>query len=46
MGATLHEKPLDRGEGFVTAKVIDPFGNLLAVMENPHYLDVLAQRST
>ncbi|GAA3448038.1 VOC family protein [Planomonospora venezuelensis] len=41
MGAKEHEKPVDRGEGFVTASVTDPFGNLLGVMENPHYLDVL-----
>jgi hypothetical protein len=26
-----------RGEGFVTASVIDPFGNLLGVMENVHF---------
>ena len=44
MGATEHDKPVDRGEGFVTATVIDPFGNVLGVMYNPHYLDVLAQR--
>ena len=26
-----------RGEGFVTASVVDPFGNLLGVMTNPHW---------
>ncbi|MBW6435043.1 VOC family protein [Actinoplanes hulinensis] len=41
LGATVHEAPLDRGEGFVTATVIDPFGNLLGVMYNPHYLEML-----
>jgi catechol 2,3-dioxygenase-like lactoylglutathione lyase family enzyme len=31
-----------RGEaGFVTAAVVDPFGNVLGVMYNPHYLEVL-----
>ncbi len=30
------------GEGFVTASVVDPFGNLLGVMNNPHYLETLA----
>jgi predicted enzyme related to lactoylglutathione lyase len=40
MGATEHEKPADRGEGFVTATVVDPFGNLLGVMYNPHYVEV------
>lgn len=28
-----------RGEtGFVTASVVDPFGNILGIMFNPHYL--------
>jgi len=27
----------------VTASVIDPFGNVLEVMYNPHYVDVLGQ---
>lgn len=44
MGATEHEKPVDRGPGFVTASVVDPFGNLLGVMYNQHYLDILASR--
>jgi hypothetical protein len=31
-----------RGEaGFVTAAVVDPFGNVLGIMYNPHYLEVL-----
>jgi hypothetical protein len=33
-------------EGFVTATVVDPFGNVLGVMYNPHYVEVLAQRET
>jgi len=41
MGADVHEAPANRGEGFITASVIDPFGNLLGIMYNPHYLDVL-----
>lgn len=45
LGATVHEKPIERGPGFVTASVVDPFGNLLGVMYNQHYLDVLATRS-
>ena len=44
LGATAHEEPVERGPGFVTASVIDPFGNLLGVMYNQHYLDVLAAR--
>ena len=45
MGATVHEKPVERGPGFITASVIDPFGNILGVMYNQHYLDVLAARA-
>jgi predicted enzyme related to lactoylglutathione lyase len=44
LGATAHEEPIERGPGFVTASVIDPFGNLLGVMYNQHYADVLAAR--
>jgi predicted enzyme related to lactoylglutathione lyase len=42
LGATLHQPPRDFGEGFVGASVIDPFGNILGVMRNPHYLEVLS----
>jgi predicted enzyme related to lactoylglutathione lyase len=41
MGAKEHEAPRDRGEGFITASVVDPFGNILGIMYNPHYLEVL-----
>jgi predicted enzyme related to lactoylglutathione lyase len=41
MGATEYDPPTERGAGFVTASVVDPFGNVLGVMENPHYLEVL-----
>jgi len=44
MGARPLEPIQDRGHGFITATVLDPFGNILGVMRNPHYLDVLAQR--
>lgn len=44
MGATEHEQRTVREAGFVTASVVDPFGNILGVMYNPHYLDVLGQR--
>jgi predicted enzyme related to lactoylglutathione lyase len=27
-------------QGFVTASVVDPFGNVLGVMSNPHYLQI------
>lgn len=27
--------------GFVTAAVTDPFGNVLGIMRNPHYVEIL-----
>ena len=39
MGAKPHEAPRDFGEGFIGASVIDPFGNILGIMYNPHYLE-------
>ena len=44
MGATPFEKPTERGPGYVTASVRDPFGNVLGIMVNQHYMDVLAGR--
>jgi predicted enzyme related to lactoylglutathione lyase len=38
-GATDHEPITERGPGFVTASVVDPFGNLLGIMYNAHYLE-------
>jgi uncharacterized glyoxalase superfamily protein PhnB len=43
-GATPHIPVTEQGPGFVTASVVDPFGNVLGVMFNQHYLDVLAER--
>jgi predicted enzyme related to lactoylglutathione lyase len=45
LGATSHDEPTERGPGFVTASVVDPFGNILGVMYNQHYLDVLGERT-
>jgi predicted enzyme related to lactoylglutathione lyase len=45
MGAAVHEKPVDRGPGFVTASVVDPFGNILGVMYNHHYLEMLGSQA-
>jgi len=42
LGASEHEPVTERGPGFVTASVVDPFGNVLGVMYNQHYLDMLA----
>ena len=41
MGAKEYEVLTHRGEGFVTASVVDPFGNVLVIMYNAHYLEVL-----
>jgi predicted enzyme related to lactoylglutathione lyase len=40
-GATEYDPITRRGEtGFVTASVVDPFGNILGVMYNPHYVEL------
>ncbi len=47
MGATLYQPITDHSGGtkrFVTASVVDPFGNILGIMTNVHYLDVLQQK--
>ncbi|MFK4731058.1 VOC family protein [Agromyces mediolanus] len=41
LGATVHQPVIERGPGFVTASVVDPFGNVLGIMFNRHYLDVV-----
>ena len=46
MGARQLEAPQDRGNGFVTATVVDPFGNILGIMYNPHYVEMLGSKIT
>ena len=41
MGAKEYEPLTERGVGFITASVVDPFGNILGLMYNPHYLEIL-----
>jgi predicted enzyme related to lactoylglutathione lyase len=41
MGATEYEPLTPREAGFITASVVDPFGNILGVMVNPHYVEML-----
>jgi predicted enzyme related to lactoylglutathione lyase len=42
LGAKEYLPITERGtSGFVTAAVVDPFGNVLGLMHNPHYLEVL-----
>ena len=44
LGATEYEPLIRREAGFVTASVVDPFGNVLGVMYNPLYLEMLGAR--
>ncbi|WP_116653546.1 VOC family protein [Pelagibacterium sediminicola] len=40
LGATEHDPITKRGEsGFVTASVLDPFGNVVGIMYNPHFVE-------
>jgi predicted enzyme related to lactoylglutathione lyase len=42
MGAKEYQPITPRGDtGFVTASVVDPFGNVLGIMYNPHYVEIL-----
>ena len=41
LGATEYQPIIERGAGFITAAVVDPFGNILGIMTNPHYLEIL-----
>lgn len=36
-GATIFEPPTVRGEGWMSGAVIDPFGNILGLIQNPHW---------
>lgn len=41
-GATEYEPITPMEAGFIRAAVVDPFGNILGLMYNPHYLQILA----
>lgn len=43
LGATEYLPIQVRGDGFVTASVVDPFGNVLGVMTNVHWLEMLGR---
>ncbi len=36
-GATANDAIMDVGDGIKTASVIDPFGNVIGIIENPHF---------
>lgn len=38
--ATEYQPVTERGQGFVTASVVDPFGNILGIMTNPHHVEM------
>lgn len=37
VGATMVASPRDVGEGIKVARVADPFGNVIGLIENPHF---------
>lgn len=47
MGATEYQPVTEHGDGSgsTTASVVDPFGNVLGVMHNPHHLEVVGARA-
>jgi hypothetical protein len=45
LGARQLEAVSERGPGFVTASVVDPFDNVLGIMYNRHYLEILNART-
>jgi predicted enzyme related to lactoylglutathione lyase len=45
LGAKEFEPITQRGPGFTTASVIDPFGNILGIMFNQHFLDMQQSRN-
>ncbi len=46
LGATPYLPIREFGAGFTGGAVIDPFGNILGLMYNPHYLEMLQQLTT
>ncbi|MEV6430543.1 VOC family protein [Nocardia sp. NPDC051463] len=43
LGAKEYQPVRTLTQGFAVASVVDPFGNVLGVMSNPHYMEVLAE---
>ena len=41
LGARENEPVIEREAGFVTASVVDPFGNIIGLITSPHYLEKL-----
>jgi len=45
LGATEYQPITAHSQEFVTASVVDPFGNVLGVMHNPHFLEIAEARA-
>jgi len=45
LGATEYQPITAHSAEFITASVVDPFGNVLGVMHNPHFLEIAASRA-
>lgn len=45
LGCKEYEPLTDREAGFITASVVDPFGNILGIMYNPHYLEMIESKN-
>jgi predicted enzyme related to lactoylglutathione lyase len=43
LGATEYQPVVERDAGFVTASVLDPFGNILGLMHSPHFVEMQAR---
>lgn len=42
-GAAEYQPVVERDAGFVTASVLDPFGNVLGLMYSPHFVEMHAR---
>ena len=42
-GAAEYQPVVERDAGFVTASVLDPFGNILGLMYSPHFVEMHAR---
>ena len=46
MGCKEYEPLTPHEAGFITASVVDPFGNILGIMYNPHYLEMVESKNS
>lgn len=40
LGATEYEPIIERGVDWITASVVDPFGNVIGLIHSPHYKEI------